>query len=55
MFRKFQKLGARPTAGEGSTGLGLSITKTLIEKINGVVQVNSKPGSGTEIVFSFPA
>ncbi len=55
MFRKFQMLSARPTAGEGSTGLGLSITKALVEKLNGTIQVNSRLGEGTEVIVSFPA
>ncbi|MEO1255254.1 MAG: sensor histidine kinase, partial [Bacteroidota bacterium] len=35
VFGKFQKLSARPTAGESSSGLGLSIVKTLVEKMDG--------------------
>jgi signal transduction histidine kinase len=54
MFKKFQMLTARPTGGEGSTGLGLSITKALVEKLNGSIRVNSKLGEGTEVVISFP-
>ncbi len=55
MFKKFQMLSARPTAGEGSTGLGLSITKALVEKLKGTIRVKSKVGEGTEVVISFPA
>jgi signal transduction histidine kinase len=54
LFRKFQKLTARPTAGEGSTGLGLSITKALIEKLNGTIDLKSKVGEGTEFIVTFP-
>jgi len=54
MFKKFQMLSARPTGGEGSTGLGLSIIKALVEKLNGSIRVNSKLGEGTEVVISFP-
>jgi len=54
MFKRFQKLTARPTAGETSNGLGLSIIKTLSDKLNGEVIVNSELNKGTEfkIVFS---
>ncbi|MFZ5970527.1 MAG: tetratricopeptide repeat protein [Bacteroidota bacterium] len=55
MFRRFQKLSARPTAGEGSSGLGLSIVKTLVDCLNGHISVTSSPGAGTEIVVSIPA
>jgi signal transduction histidine kinase len=53
MFKKFQKLSAKPTDGESSTGLGLSIIKGIIEKLNGSIRVISKPGEGTEVVVSF--
>ncbi len=35
LFQKFTKLSARPTAGESSTGLGLSIVKMLAEAMHG--------------------
>jgi signal transduction histidine kinase len=54
LFRKFQKLTARPTAGEGSTGLGLSITKALVEKLHGTIDLKSKLGEGTEFIVTFP-
>jgi len=53
MFKKFQKLSAKPTGGESSTGLGLSIIKVIIEKLNGSIRVISKLGEGTEVVFRF--
>ncbi len=37
LFQKFQVLSARPTAGESSTGLGLSITKYLVERLRGEI------------------
>jgi signal transduction histidine kinase len=54
MFRKFQKLSARPTAGEISTGLGLSIVKVLTEKMNGRVHCQSSPGKGSTFVLELP-
>lgn len=53
LFQKFKKLSARPTAGESSTGLGLSIVKALIEALNGTIQVDSEPGVGTEFSLFF--
>ncbi len=53
LFHKFQKLSNRPTAGEDSTGLGLAITKALVEQLNGNIQVNSSPGEGTEVIIGF--
>ena len=54
MFRKFQKLEAKPTGGESSTGLGLAIIKTLVEKLNGKITVYSELGIGTEFIVSLP-
>ncbi len=54
MFLKFQKLSARPTANESSTGLGLTIVKTLIEKLNGTIHVESELGKGTEFTICLP-
>ena len=37
LFQKFRKLNARPTDGESSTGLGLSIVKKYVEAMKGKV------------------
>lgn len=55
MFKRFQKLSARPTAGESSNGLGLSIVQALIEKLEGKIVVKSQLGVGTEFIISLPA
>lgn len=47
MFGKFQRLTARPTAGESSTGLGLSIVHNLCEKLSIAIDVDSEVGRGT--------
>ncbi|WP_165823920.1 tetratricopeptide repeat-containing sensor histidine kinase [Pseudochryseolinea flava] len=54
LFRKFKKLSARPTAGESSTGLGLSIVKTLVEKIGGTVRIDSEWGKGAAVTITLP-
>lgn len=54
MFQKFQRLSARPTAGESSTGLGLSIVQTLAIRIQATIQVESEPGKGTTFMIGIP-
>jgi signal transduction histidine kinase len=40
-FRQYQRLSAKPTAGESSTGLGLAIVKTIAEAHGGTATVES--------------
>ena len=50
LFQKFQQLSARPTAGESSTGLGLSIVKTMVEKMDGKILCESEEGKGARFI-----
>ncbi|MCU0448318.1 MAG: HAMP domain-containing histidine kinase [Bernardetiaceae bacterium] len=54
LFRKFQKLSARPTANEQSTGLGLAIVKTIVDKLGGHLTVESQLGKGATFILSLP-
>jgi PAS domain S-box-containing protein len=54
LFQRFQKLSARPTAGELSTGLGLSIVKYLVDKLKGEITVESEPGKGSVFTVILP-
>lgn len=54
LFQRFQKLSARPTAGELSTGLGLSIVKYLVDKLKGDITVESEPGKGSLFTVFLP-
>jgi signal transduction histidine kinase len=47
MFQKFQRLSARPTGGESSTGLGLSIVRALADRIGAELVFESVVGVGT--------
>ena len=50
VFGRYTKLSARPTGGEDSSGLGLSIVKDLAEKMNGKVTAHSE-GKGKGSIF----
>lgn len=54
LFQDFARLSARPTAGENSTGLGLSITRRVIEAHGGEIGVDSTPGEGAVFWFTLP-
>ncbi|WP_420577934.1 ATP-binding protein [Ekhidna sp.] len=47
LFNRFQKLSAKPTGGEVSTGLGLSIVKKYVQDLGGKVWVESVEGKGS--------
>ncbi|MCS6988250.1 MAG: tetratricopeptide repeat protein [Chloroherpetonaceae bacterium] len=55
MFGKFQRLSAKPTGGESSTGLGLSIVKQIVELHGGRVYAHSDgPDKGSLFVVELP-
>lgn len=53
MFKKFVKLSAKPTGGESSTGLGLSIVKKLADLIEAKIHVESALGKGSKFIVTF--
>ncbi len=55
LFGKFARLSAKPTGGEHSTGLGLSIVKKMVEAMNGKVWCESEPGKGATFIVELPA
>ena len=51
LFGKFQKLSAKPTNGEPSTGLGLSIVKKYVDAMNGMIWCESTQGQGAVFIL----
>ena len=51
LFQRFTTLTARPTDGEKSTGLGLSIVKRCVEAMNGSIRCESPPGQGANFII----
>lgn len=54
MFRRYGRLSARPTGGEPSTGLGLSIVRKLIQTMNGEISCESADGRGATFTIRLP-
>lgn len=54
LFTEFARLSNRPTGGEESTGIGLSIVKQLIEGEQGAVGADFPTGGGSVFWFELP-
>jgi signal transduction histidine kinase/CheY-like chemotaxis protein len=55
LFGRFQRLSAKPTGGESSTGLGLSIVKRIVELHGGRISAQSDgPGKGATFTIRLP-
>lgn len=54
LFNRFQKLSAKPTGGEQSIGLGLSIVKKYVGDLGGKVWLETPNGTGSTFIVSLP-
>ncbi|MEA1049432.1 ATP-binding protein [Lamprobacter modestohalophilus] len=54
LFRPFVQADSSVTRRYGGTGLGLVITKCLLELMNGSIEVGSAPSQGSRFVFTLP-
>ncbi|WP_455221459.1 hybrid sensor histidine kinase/response regulator [Kaarinaea lacus] len=54
LFTRYAKLSNRPTGGESSSGIGLSMSKQFIELHKGQIGVRNNPESGATFWFCVP-
>lgn len=54
IFERFRQVEEGFTRKYGGNGLGLAITKNLVELLGGTIWVNSEPGQGSSFYFTLP-
>ena len=54
IFDRFRQVDNSDTRLYGGNGLGLSIAKALVEKMGGIISVNSEDGKGATFIFTLP-
>ena len=54
LFERFEQLGVGEEKRRGGAGLGLSISKKIIEDLGGSIWAESKPGEGSKFTFTLP-
>ncbi len=54
IFDRFYQVESGETRAYPGSGLGLYITRELVEAMGGTIQVESKPGKGSTFIFTLP-
>ena len=55
IFKRFQRLSAKPTGDEPSTGLGLYIVKRIIDQHDGIINIETEINKGSTFKIYLPA
>ncbi len=55
IFKEFEQVDGTSTRVHGGAGLGLAISKRLVESMNGALSVSSEIGKGSDFAFELPA
>jgi signal transduction histidine kinase len=55
IFEKFYRAGPELTRASGGTGLGLYISRELVQRMGGSLHVRSEPGAGAAFVVELPS
>jgi two-component system sensor histidine kinase/response regulator len=54
LFEGQKHIARKGTRNEAGSGLGLSLVRELVEKMEGTIRVESEEGKGSVIAFSLP-
>ena len=54
IFDRFYQVDAAATQRSGGTGIGLALTKELVELMNGTIEVSSQLNKGSEFIIQLP-
>ena len=54
LARPFEQIESQHSKTQQGTGLGLALTKSLVEMHDGVLEMTSEPGQGTTVSFTLP-
>ncbi|MBK9141188.1 MAG: PAS domain S-box protein [Candidatus Melainabacteria bacterium] len=54
IFERFKQVDPAASKGKGNIGLGLAISKAIIDRHGGVIGVDSEPGKGSTFWFTVP-
>lgn len=54
IFQKFSQADSSDTRQKGGTGLGLNISRAIVERLGGTIGFSTEPGAGTTFFFEIP-
>lgn len=54
LFDRFYRVDSARSVGDGGSGLGLPIVKSIVELHHGTIDIVSEPGQGTTVILRFP-